>query len=821
MTAPREEISDLLAGRPEFESALREILDVDERRETWTFDDVSADSGTFGELVSRDVVERVGDEYRLADPPAVRTALDGESPPGDSHRSESASAGDRATAGTNAAANGRGVADELSRLRERLPSPSRNTVVGIVAALALVAAFRLVAYPSVFRDGDIVLLANDPYFYRYWLLELVADGAGPFAVPEGVLNGEPLLVAVLWTATLAVGGDARAVDLVLAWYPVVAALVTGLAVYGATVRLTDDARIGLAATGLLAVMPIHAYRSAVGFGDHHAFDYMIVAVSLYALVGLASVDRDLSPRSLTARAAPWTVLLGGALAAQVLAWNAGPLLILPAGLYLLARSLLELRAGRSPLRGVAPTLAAAGLAAALVWAAHGGWQWQAGYVALTPVFLFGGGLAAALVGEASHRAGLSWKAASGTLTAASVGVFAVAWTQFPEFATEFREETERLALKAGQSEIVETASLFDADLGGPFAPIFYFGLVLFLALPYAVWGVWVAGSRDRPDWLAASTFVGLLLVLGTLQVRFAGALAVPVAVFAGVGFVHLASVVDLARRPACLSGSDDTDNHRSDFGENRNDASRSTVQIGNVDGRSLGLLLALTVLIAGLGAFLTPPLTNDLTVESESYQAATWIQGDAAERGLAENERYVFSQWDRNRMYNAFASGDSRSYWFARSNYDGFLAATNGTEWYERLDGRVQYVVTADRTIGDSVSEDAMYYRLHEEYGVDTDHYRAVYATDDGTRKVFTLVSGATVTGPTSSNDTVNISRTEDVDLGETSVDYERTAAVENGTFSVVVTQPGEYSAGGQTVTVSEAAVVNGTAVEVSENSTT
>jgi dolichyl-diphosphooligosaccharide--protein glycosyltransferase len=812
MTEPREEASDLLTGRPEFEPALREFLRVDERQETWTFDDVSVDSGTFGELVSRGVVERVGDEYRLADPEAVRAALDGETPT-DALSGESDDGGLAGTAGLNAAA------DRLSTARDWLQIPSRTTAGGLVAALALVAAFRLVAYPSVFRNGDIVLLANDPYFYRYWLLELAADGAGPFAVPEGLLVGEPLLVAVLWSAALAVGGDARAADLVLAWYPVVAALITGLAVYGSATRLTDDSRVGIAATGLLAVMPIHAYRSAVGFGDHHAFDYMIVALSLYALVGLAAVDRDLSPKTVTARVAPWTLLLGGSVAAQVLAWNAGPLLILPVGLYVLARTVLELRANRSPLRGVAPTIAAVGLAAALVWAVHETWDWQAGYVALTPALLFAGVLSAAVVGGGSYRAGLSWKSASGGLTAALGAVFAVAWTQFPTFATQFRQETERLARKPGQSDITETASLFDADLGGPLAPVFYFGFLLFLALPYVAWGAWAAGSRDSPKWAAASSFAALLLALGTLQVRFAGALAVPVAVFAGLGFVHLASVVDLARRPACFAESDDETGQRRSGGETQRERGPRTIRIGGADSRSVGLLLALAVLVAGLGAVLTPPLTSDLTIEEESYRAAAWIQNDADERSLGENERYVFSQWDRNRLYNAFASGDSRSYGFARANYDGFLVATNGSAWYERLDGRAQYIVTVDRKAGDGLSETAMYYRLHENYGVDTDHYRAVYATDDGSRKVFTLVAGATITGPAPSNETVTVSRERSLDLGGTTVPYERTAAVENGTVSVVVTQPGEYSVGNRTVTVTEEAVRNGTVIETSDRS--
>lgn len=817
MSRPREEIADLLTDRPEFEPALRDVLAVDERRDGWTFDDVPVDSGTFGELVSRGVVESDGNEYRLADPAAVRAALDGEDAPasgGDTGPSASSADESGFPSGLDVDASALG-----SPLRTDLPTVRRDAAVGLAAALALVALFRLIAYPSVFRNGDVVLLANDPYYYRHWLLGLAERGAGAFAVPDGVRNGEPLLVAALWTVVRAVGGDARAADLALAWYPVVAALGTGLAVYGTARRLTDDARVGIAAVGILAVTPVHAYRSAVGFGDHHAFDYLLAGVALYALVGAAAVDRDRTGRDLATAAAPWTLLLGAAVAAQVLAWNAGPLLVLPIGLYAVGRALLDVRAGQSPFRGLAPTLAGVGLAAAVVGLAHQSWGWHEGYVALTPALLFGGVAAVAFAGEAAHRAGVPWHAGGGALLAAAGAVFAGAWTQFPDFRTEFRQETDRLLTKPGQSDITETASLFDPDLGGPLAPIFYFGFALFLAVPYVAWGLWAATARERFDWLAACSYASVLLALGGTQVRFAGALAVPVAVFAGLGFVHLASVVDLTRRPAVLGGDGDADaaSTRPASRTRPGDTGRSTdrsFRLDLPDGRSLGLLVALAVLVAGLGAVLTPPLTDDLTVEAESYRAASWIQDDAETRGLAEDRRYVFSRWDRNRMYNAFASGDSLSYGYARANYDGFLVATDETTWYQRLDGRAQYVVTVDWEPNGELRDETLYSRLHENYGANAAHFRAVYATEDGSRKVFTVVPGATITGAADTNGTVTAATK--VDIGGTAVTYERTARAENGTYAVTVAHPGEYAVGDDTVEVSEDEVRNGTSVDAS-----
>ena len=75
MTDERE-VAAVLAERPDLEDALESIRTVDDEHETWTFDDLSIDSGTFGEVVSEGLVEKTDDGYRL--PEVTRRALDGE-----------------------------------------------------------------------------------------------------------------------------------------------------------------------------------------------------------------------------------------------------------------------------------------------------------------------------------------------------------------------------------------------------------------------------------------------------------------------------------------------------------------------------------------------------------------------------------------------------------------------------------------------------------------------------------------------------------------------------------------------------------------------
>jgi dolichyl-diphosphooligosaccharide--protein glycosyltransferase len=68
-------VAEFLSERPDLESPLEDVLEVDEQTDSWTFDDVPVDSGRFGELVSPGIVEREGEDYRVADPDAVRAAL--------------------------------------------------------------------------------------------------------------------------------------------------------------------------------------------------------------------------------------------------------------------------------------------------------------------------------------------------------------------------------------------------------------------------------------------------------------------------------------------------------------------------------------------------------------------------------------------------------------------------------------------------------------------------------------------------------------------------------------------------------------------------
>jgi dolichyl-diphosphooligosaccharide--protein glycosyltransferase len=523
------EVSDLLEERPDLEPALSAVLEVDDRLDEWTFDDVPVDSGAFGELVSCGVVERYDDEYRVADPASVRVALDGDS--------TTAPRGDR---------QGGIVEEALARPSEEYDLHLRP-VAALTAALVVVAAFRLTTWLAVFREGDVVSPANDPYFYRYWFERVAAEGVTLAELPRPVANGEPLLVTLLASVTSLLGGGEWAAGTVAAWYPVVAAVLTGGFVYLFATELTHDRRVALASVLLLAVLPAHALRTALAFADHHALDYlllMVTATSTLTLARRGPEDALLDRRT----------LLGGGgvavgVAGHVLAWDNGPLLLLPLVVYVPLAVLSAVRRGASPLSEIGPLLVGIGGGAVVAGAMHLGLGWQTSIVGFAPAALFVGAVSVTGVGEAIRRIDLPVDdelAVAGTvLGGGAVSVAAV--LALTDTAETVAARADVLFVDAG---IGETASLFASGPSG-FGWLILLGPILFVGTVVLAWAT-VRAARGSPRWLVPVAYGWVFLLLAVFQKRFAGELAPFIATFAGLGVITIAWKVELARPPVPL-----------------------------------------------------------------------------------------------------------------------------------------------------------------------------------------------------------------------------------------------------------------------------
>ncbi|AXG09849.1 STT3 domain-containing protein [Haloplanus rubicundus] len=757
------DLASLLETRPDFASKLDRLLDVDAEQDAWRPVDAGVDDAVAVTLVDSGHVEKVPDGYRFTDRETVRAAVD-------DYR--------------------RDASDDRRRIRVR---------TALLVALALVVLVRLPTIQEVFRDDWVVLASNDPYFYRYLVDQALLDGPLP-SLPERALRGEPLLAATLAVAAWPFGAGTWGSGFVVAWYPVVAAVATAALVYGAATRLTDDARVGLAAAGLLAVTPAHAYRTALGVADHHAFDYVWLALTALAVIELLSrSERDRR-----------TWLAAGGLAvgvaAQALAWEAAPLLLLPLAPGLALAALVEIR--RPGPERLAPVVAGLVAGAALAHLVHLllGWQFEAVVYALDLLALGSVGLLALVVVVRRLDGSWTWLAAAEVVLAIAA---VVAVRRIPVVSTELDAGLD-FFLRSGPAELAGVGANYGAV--GVLVILGFASVLAAPMLPFAAkWG-W---QRLESGWFVVGVYAIHFGVLAALQRRFGGELAPFAAILGGVGFVLLASWFDLVKPPVPrrLAGRDTDGAVAADGGDD--DA------LVVPDRTRVALLAGLAGVAVGSGSLYAALIDRRLVITDATYEAARWISEYVDEHDIPYPESYVLSKWGRNRVYNYFVNGEAASYSYAERTYEDFLFSNDADSWHEEFADRVGFVVTRDLPHLGLISASTVQSTLHDRFGSATisniggvGHFRAVFATDDGARKVFRVVPGATIRGPAPA-ETARVRLVADVSIPGDEFEYVRRATVTDGTFEVTVANPGTYriGQGDTTVEVSERAVQAGEAV--------
>ncbi|WP_247001705.1 MFS transporter [Halosolutus gelatinilyticus] len=800
------------AFREEYEDGdaiLDTVLDVDAKHDSWTFDDVPLDSGTFGELVSRGLVTKVDGEYRVSSRQGVKAGLAGEEIPED-----------RST----------------DRFEFSIPIAfDARATAALVGALAVLVGMRLLNYRSVFRGGAVVSPGNDPYYYRYWMERMLAESGGITDVsvitdmPVEAAERRPVTHAANWFFAELLGGDQWAADMVAAWLPIVATVVLGVVVYWLAVVVTDDVRVGIASLLLLALTPAHAAYTGVGFLEHRLHQYLWLGVTLLTLAWLAvDLERrwngDSAVEAVTAGYLrhPWTwiaaVVLGIALSFSALSWGGSVLMFMPVAAYAGLKVAIDVRSGFRPALANAPILVGLVLSSVLIALLHVSWGWHEAFTAIVPVLVVGGAVVTIGLGELWRR--LGWPI-SGLLILESIlvgGGFAAFRFLRPEEWARLRAEAADLFFREG---IAETTSLFTLDDAIVFGPLAQLGLTFYLGILVVAWACWIASRRYEPGWLLLSVYVVFWLLLATLQGRFAAQLAIPLSVFGGMGFVWILAWADLARIPAPLRGRDEDEEDTSDR------AGRGTVTDGGTHSRSiivprsrwtLVAIVWIGLLVCSGGLFYTPSLVAQTAYSDSQYEAAMAIDEHATETGREYPENFVLSKWGDNRMYNYFVSGESKSYSYAINKFDEFQADGDPDEWYEEFERNgVGYVVMTDSD--SEYSEPSAQARLHDDYGAGGDdadplkHYQAIYLDEDTT--AFAVVPGATIVTTGEPGETMTV-KTEATVSGET-VTYEREVTVdEDGTLEVTVPYPGKYTVGDREIDVPTAAVENGSRVESS-----
>ncbi|WP_440771390.1 MFS transporter [Natronorubrum sp. DTA28] len=787
--------------------ALETVLAVDADHDGWTFDELPLDSGTFGELVSRDIVTKDDGEYRVSSREGVRAGLEG-----------------------------RDVSVDRSRSASGISSPialDPRAAVGLVGVLGLLLVSRLWTYGSVFRGDEVVSPANDPYYYRYWTEALLAESSGITdtsvitSLPEGAAERRPLTHSTHWFFAELLGGDQWAADMVAAWLPVVGTVLLGIVVYWLAVVVSDDVRIGLASVILLALTPAHAVYTQIGFLEHRVHQYLYLGVTLLTLAWLAV---DLRRRALesTPRAAvvghlrsPWTwlatVVLGIAVTLSMFAWGGSIVMLVPLTAYVGLKVAIDARAGLSPAASTAPILCGLALGAALGAVLHFRLGWHDRFTAVVPLLVIAGIVAVACLGELWRR--LEWH--TGVLVGVQVllagaGLFAFRRVR-PEEWTRMAERADDLFFREGAQE---TASLLAVENAVVLGPLTQFGLGFYLGIIVLGWACWVAVRRYEPGWLLLAVYAVCWLALAAIQGRFAAQLAIPISVLGGMGLVWLLSWTHVARDPVPFRERGDGDV------ETGSEAARGTVADGGErrpslvvpgDAKTLVTLVWIVLLVCGMSLFFIPSMLAETTHSDAQFEATAVIDDHATEADREYPETFVFSEWGDNRLYNYFVNGESESYAYAEANFEPFVFSDDPDGWYEEFAERdVGYVVTTD--LDGEFAETTSQTQLHDDLGTGGEeteplaHYQTIYVGEDAT--AFAVVPGATITSTAPPGETVVVATEVEVS-GET-ISYEReVTAGGDGSLEVTVPYAGEYAVGDGTVEVSEEAVENGETVQV------
>ncbi|WP_256393058.1 hypothetical protein [Natronoarchaeum rubrum] len=800
----REAVRSFLDDRPNTEDTLEAVLEVDADRETWTFEDIPADSGTFGELVSRGVVEKADGEYQLADPDAVAAAISGESVGTDEENSFGADF------------------DFDFDI-----SVDLRAMAGLAGALAFLFVMRITAYGSVMREEHVISPGNDPYYFRYWMEELLARSSGPTDwgvianMPEEIGHKRPFTHASNWFIAELLGGGQTAATVVAAWLPVVASLAVGIILYKLATVLTNDSRVGIAAVLILATTPAHAVYTSIGFIDHQTYQYFWLGVMVLALTWLAvdlqrhrkgeMADKIALEKHLANRWMPFAVVgLGLGVSFSTHSWGGSPLVLIPVAGYLGLRAAMDVRENISPIAANLPVLVGLGIGAGLSYFFHAWWGWHETFVAYTPGLVFGGCIAVMVLGDLWRR--FEWPISSmlGIELIGTICGLVLFLMLRPNEVIQLRGRVNDLFVREAGTE---AQSLFAAEYGFIFGPLTQTGLAFYLALVPLGWATLKAYRHYKPGWLLITVFSWYFTVLAGIQMRFTGQLSLFVAILGGIGLVYVLSAVDLARKPGPLR----TQNKDGIAAT----SSRPTVSIAVPDERGkIVYLSGLFVLFAGLGMLLVPSLVSQVTYSDSAYETAVAIEEHSDDLGREYPENYVLSSWDDNRMYNYFVNGESSWYGYAEDNYGSLIASEDPDGQYREFDGRVGYVVVTEND--DPAISGSAYERLlrgferGKDSGEDLSHFQLVSLDNDRSTAAYALVQGATINGSVTTNETMVV--TTNVSVSGTSFTYDQETEIdENGQFEVVVPYPGDYTVADQQVTVTADDIENGSVVRVKE----
>ena len=730
----------LLESNPDLQEDIESILETDEEWHRWDFDDIDADSGTFGKLVDRGLIEKDGSKYTVADRTAITEAI-----------SDYQNGTKQTTAKTPPNTDDEGGVGSLleqggattGTVNQYLRYVNWN-VIGLIAALLSVAGMRMLTADDMFRENNIISPANDPYYYRYVQAEMLehAEGItdiGALSAEVGEERRRPLTHIFNWLLPELLGESQTVADWTAALLPVTLAVLTGALIYMLAVKVTEDARVGILAVIFYAIAPVHLVYTSVGFLEHRAHQYfwlLVMAVSLawfavdlrqrlaHAPNAMCAIRGHLNDRRTWAVTGVFTL----AVAVTPHLWGGSPLHFIPVAGYIALRVLMDARNDVSPLRSLAPVLIGLGAGGLIAYVPHAIWGWHSTFVVLTPLLVFGGGVAVALYAEWGMRQKIS---ATTLLAGQGVigvsGIIAFRMLLPKEFSAAW-DRADTLFFREGA---VEAGSLF-TEIQRPLrqiGPSFYIGVI------GIVIGLLVVRRDYRPSWLLITVFSVYYVFLAALQIRFAAQLVMFISIFGAVTTIYALSKFNLVRPVRAIKN----------IGA---ESAPSSGIISRVRSPSLprslftGFIIGVVILALISGAFLSlEPILDDITHE-ERYDAAAEFNEHAEQIDREYPENYVLSSWGNSRMYNYFVNGEARSYGYASRNFEDFMSDSDPDAWHDEFKDRVGYVAVPPVPS----PEGTVHNQLWEDIGMgesSVSHYQ--FLGDMNGNRMFAVVDGATI----------------------------------------------------------------------------
>lgn len=582
----------------------------------------------------------------------------------------------------------------------------------VIVALIIFVSLRLLNITSVIRANDIILSGNDPYAYRHLTEQLLAQAATldllqVLASESLTATGEPLLLVFLWLPSTLLGGSPTSTGFILALYPIVASTLTAMLLYKLSTEVTGDWRVGVASIVILAFIPAHAVRTRLGFADHHAFDYLWLVVTALAAVSLFSATNS-------RRQWRWGGVLGVGVAAQSLAWGAGPLLVAPLALIVVVKALTDLSQTQSPIQWGGPFVFGTVTGTAVTVSTHlvFGWQDTLTIGALGALSI--GTAVVVLLAEAVHRYNKSVRAYIALHTIVLVcallsAVFVV--DSVPLLNLE--RQLQRLFHTPGISEalpLYKGSLLWNSTIN--------FGFILILGFPYLLQKSLVTIMKPNDGFVVLASYTWWLLLLTFIQVRFAGELSHFLAVFGGIGTVSLAS--KLQSRTHSPPESHNVEPTTGQY-------TRSLSQ--HLSRRNFVARIGLLGMIGGTSAVRLPFAVSG--VSDSEYAAIVWMREYASQQEWDFPQSRVLSSWGNARLYNYHVNGQSRSYGFSYQNYGELLSTSDPEGWSKDFNDKVGFIVVRRSHFG------PMYTELFVKNATDVPNYELGFVSEDESLKVF------------------------------------------------------------------------------------